>query len=253
MNSRLPLENKTVLVTRPEQLANSLMQCITDVGGIAIHYPVIKISDVEDSQTLDAITNNLTQFDIAIFISPTAVQQTLKHTQTLPDNLMLAVIGSSTESMLNNHGYQAQIVPDEFNTESLLQHSSLQENNITSKNVVIFRGVGGRDLLGNTLTQRGANVTYAETYRREKNQLDPLNHEQLEKIDVVTVTSNQGLQNLFELTEDDSLPLLRQLPIIVPGFRAKELAEQLGFNRIFQASNATDDACLEAIINEFSA
>lgn len=253
MNSNLPLVNKTVLITRPDQLANSLKHRITDAGGTAKQYPVIKITAVEDSQALRSITDNLSQFDIGIFISPTAVTKTLEKIKLLPENLMIAVIGSSTEAMLSKHGYQVQIVPDEFNTESLLQHSSLQKNNITDKKIVIFRGLGGRDLLGNTLIQRGANVTYAETYRREKNQLESLNQDQFEKIDVVAVTSNQGLQYLFDLTDDTFKSLLIALPIIVPGVRAHKLAAQLGFNHIIQANNATDDACMQALINEFSA
>lgn len=253
MNPRLPLANKTVLITRPDQLANSLKQRITDAGGTAQHYPVIKITSVENSQALRSITDNLSQFDIAIFISPTAVTNTLEKIKLLPENLNLAVIGSSTEAMLGTHGYQVQIAPDDFNTESLLQHPSLQQNKITSKKIVIFRGVGGRDLLGNTLIQRGATVTYAETYRRERNQLETLNLDQFEKIDVVTVTSNQGLQNLFDLTDDTFKSLLIAVPIIVPGERAHKLAAQLGFSRIIQASNATDDACMQALINEFAA
>ena len=252
MISSLPLENKTVLITRPEQLAQSLKQRITEAGATVKQYPVIKISDVTESQSLRSIIDNLSKFDIAIFISPTAVQKTLDKIKSLPENLTLAVIGSSTEAMLNKYGYQAQIVPDDFNTESLLQHLSLQQENITGKKIVIFRGVGGRDLLGNTLIQRGANVTYAEIYCREKNQLETLNQQQLSKIDVLTVTSNEGLQNLFDLTDDESRSLLNKLPIIVPGERAHTLATQLGFNHIIQAANATDDACLQALFSEFS-
>ena len=119
------------------------------------------------------------------------------------------------------------------------------------KSIVIFRGVGGRDLLSNTLTQRGANVIYIETYKREKNPLASLSLEQLSHLDALTVTSNEGLQNLFDLTDDKSS--LTELPIFVPGDRAQQLAKSLGFSHIIQASNATDDACLESLIKHFSA
>jgi len=226
------------------------MQRIKDAGGTAHSYPVIRITQADNSSTLNYIINNLSGFDIAIFISPTSVQQTLDKIISLPGKLTLAVIGKSTEAMLKKYGYTAQIIPDEFNSESLLEHPCFHHANITNKSIIIFRGVGGRDLLGNELTQRGAQITYAETYRREKNPLPSLTTEELSNLDALTVTSNEGLQNLFDLT--DNRTKLIELPIIVPGKRAQQLAEKLGFNKIIPATNATDDACLQALANHFN-
>ena len=250
MNSYAALQNKTILITRPESLAEPLLQRIKDAGGIAHHYPVIQIISTEDSPNLNSIINNLSRFDIAIFISPTSVQQTLDKVNSLPEKFQLAVIGKSTEAMLKKFGYTAQIVPELFNSESLLQHPSLQQDNILNKSIIIFRGIGGRDLLGDELTQRGAQITYAETYKRGKNPLPSLTTEELSNIDALAVTSNEGLQNLFDLTDNKSK--LIELPIIVPGKRAQRLAEKLGFNKIIPATNATDDACLQALTNHFN-
>jgi len=242
MSTRLPLTNKTILVTRPEGLANSLIQQINDAGGIALHYPVIQIGDSDKTEEQNNIIDKLSTFDIAIFISPTAVQKTLAKIKNPPEQLVLAVIGRSTEAMLNKHGLQAQIVPEDFNTESLLEHPNLQQDKITNTSIVIFRGVGGRELLGNTLIERGAKVVYAEMYQRRKNSINSLSQKELTGIDMLTVTSNEGLQNLYDLTDDKSA--LTALPIVVPGTRAHKLATQLGFSSIIQSSNATDDACL---------
>ena len=251
MNSSLTLKNKTILVTRPEGLATPLLQRISDAGGNAQHYPVIRICHIEQSESLNAILNNLSNFDIAIFISPTAVVKTLEIIKRLPEQLALAVIGRSTDAMLKKYGYQPQIIPEEFNSESLLQHPSLQQGKVVNSSIVIFRGIGGRDLLSDTLTERGANVIYAETYKREKNSLASLSQDQLSHIDALTVTSNEGLQNLFDLTDDKTL--LTAIPIIVPGVRAHKLASELGFQHIIQANNATDNACLLALEQHFSA
>lgn len=252
MSTSLPLKNKTVLITRPLHLADSLLKRITDAGGIAYHYPVIRICDVEESEALNSILNNLLSFDIAIFISPTAVHKTLEKIHVLPEKLILAVIGSSTESTLNKYGYQAQIVPDDFNSESLLQHPTFQSENVDNKSIVIFRGVGGREFLGDQLIQRGAKLTYAEIYRREKNSLAPLTSDQLASIDVITVSSNEGLQNLFDLTDIEAKSLLLNKPIIVPGSRAHDLAVHFGFTSITQALNATDDAYMQTLTDSFS-
>ena len=250
MNSYAALQNKTILITRPESLAEPLLQRIKDAGGIAHYYPVIRITSTDNPPNLTSIINNLSSFDIAIFISPTSVQKTLDKINSLPEKLLLAVIGKSTEAMLKKFGYTAQIIPEEFNSESLLQHPSFNQNSIINKSIIIFRGVGGRDLLGDELTQRGAQITYAETYKREKNPLPSLTTEELSNIDALAVTSNEGLQNLFDLTDNKSK--LIELPIIVPGKRAQQLAEKLGFNKIIPAINATDDSCLKALTSHFN-
>ncbi|MCW8830914.1 MAG: uroporphyrinogen-III synthase [Gammaproteobacteria bacterium] len=221
------------------------MQRIKDAGGHAKHYPVIKICDVDDANRQLAIINKLSDFDLAIFISPTAVQQTLSKVKSLPTGLTLVVIGRSTEAMLNNHGLQADIVPADFHTESLLRHPALQQEKINGQSVVIFRGKGGRELLGKTLSERGASVSYAEMYQRIKNSINSLSHNELNSIDMLTVTSNEGLQNLYDLTNDKSLLTTR--PIIVPSRRARALANRLGFGTIIQSENATDDACMQAL------
>lgn len=252
MSSSLPLKNKTILVTRPEDTAGSLLMRIKQAGGTALHYPVIRIGDIDESESLTSIINHISSFDIAIFISPTAVIKTLDKIKALPKNLTLAVIGHSTKAMLEKFGYLAQIIPDDFNTESLLLHPALQQAQIVNKSIVIFRGIGGRELLGDTLAQRGSKVTYAETYQREINPLSSLTADQLTTIDAVTISSNEGLQNLYDLTNNACKPLLTALPLIVPSTRAYDLASDLGFKTIIKASNATNDACIQALSDKFS-
>jgi len=75
MSTPLPLNNKTILVTRPDDLAEPLLQRITQAGGSAIHYPVIRICGIYESRVLTSVINHISDFDIAIFISPTAVKK----------------------------------------------------------------------------------------------------------------------------------------------------------------------------------
>jgi uroporphyrinogen-III synthase len=138
----------------------------------------------------------------------------------------------------------------EHNTESLLQTAEFQIPEIQDKCILIFRGTGGRALLGDSLIDRGAQVRYVETYRREIPLHPPLSEQQLKTLNAITISSNEGLKNLITLMQGPSL--LIDIPLVVPGQRAATLARQHGFKTIITAENATDEAVLIALNHYFS-
>jgi len=240
------LADLKVLVTRPKELASNLAFLIEQAGGIPVLYPVISIEEPNNTELRDRALKQLSSFDMAVFISPTAVRKTLEHVNQFPATLRIAALGSSTANSLKQNNIPVSIQPDGHDSESLLKLAELQPDKITGKSIVIFRGEGGRDMLGDTLASRGSHVHYAEMYRRAcaKNK-PPLSVEQLNDIDIITVTSNEGLQNLFELAENK--PALLKLPLIVPGERCERLARELGFNEIVKSPDARDTSCLETL------
>jgi uroporphyrinogen-III synthase len=245
-----PLHDKlhglTVLVTRPIELAKQLASKIEQLGARSIIYPVISIEAPDNSSQRDQLLQQLDDFDIAIFISPTAVTKTFECIKDLPSPLQVAAIGSSTEKALEQHKVVVSIKPKGHNSEALLCHAQLQAEQVNGKSIVIFRGVGGHEQLGNTLRSRGAKIYYAEMYQRVRPQdTAPLTDNELDAISIITVSSNQGLQNLFDLTTNTTL--LCQKPLLVPGERGEQLAKTLGFTNVIQSDNATDNACIDAL------
>ncbi len=234
----------TVLVTRPQQRAASLCRLIEQAGGTALAFAAIEISEPQDPQSRDHARDNIDSYDVAVFISPTAVEQTIEYLGSLPAALKVAAIGSRTDKTLGQHGITASIVPDGHDSEALLEHEALSPDQIGSKNIVIFRGDGGRELLGETLRSRGANVDYANMYHRslpsDSSQIDAM----LESTDLITISSNEGLQNLYEISDKEKLV---EHPLVVPGERGYNLALALGFSQITIADNATDEAVLNAL------
>lgn len=246
MSSTTPsLRGLRVLVTRPEALAKTLSRRIERAGGIALLFPVIRIEPPLDTQSRERALKMLADFDIAIFISPTAAQATLEAISPWPDHIQVAAIGSSTERYLTQHNIVVAISSNGHDSEALLEHTGLQSTQIAEKTLVIFRGEGGRMLLGDSLTARGASVVYANMYRRARPDNSLLGVEQLNNVDIIAVSSNEGLQNLFDLNTDPGL--LIHKPLVVPGERCARLAIQLGFERIVRADNATDSACIAAL------
>lgn len=243
----MSLTGKTVLITRPLGREENLRRLIEQAGGSVLHYPVFKIqapSDLE-IESLIRIRDQLHSFSMAIFISATAVEQSQIYFPALPEHLVIVSIGSKTTQALHMQNRHADIEASEHNTESLLQSPDLQTPKIQGQRILIFRGEGGRALLGDTLVRRGAQVRYVETYHREIPPLLPLTEQQIDTLDAVTISSNEGLDNLVTLMEDPSL--LIDVPLIVPGKRAASLAKQHGFKTIVAADSATDEATFTAL------
>jgi len=252
MNLTPALSNKTILITRPSGREQHLRQLIEQAGGSVIHYPVIHIQpphELDITQLLQ-LREQLHSFTVAIFISPTAVEQSQIYFPALPEHFTIVAIGSKTSKALQQQHIHVDIDASENNSESLLKDPFFQMPKIEGQRILIFRGNGGRALLGDTLIRRGAQVRYVETYHRELPPHPPLSEQQISSISAMTVSSNEGLDNVVTLMEDPSL--LIDTPVVVPSLRAQTLARQHGFKIILVAQNATDEAMLTALIQYFS-
>jgi len=168
------LDGAGILVTRAAHQADGLCQLIRNQGGRAIKFPTLEILAPADPEPLKKLISGISECHIAIFISPNAVSWRLGYLRDtgLPEGLKLAAVGSSTARALAAAGYTVDIVPDvQFDSEALLATPELQS--VQGKRIIIFRGEGGRALLGDTLVERGADVVYAEVYRRACPDVDP--------------------------------------------------------------------------------
>lgn len=247
------LAGARVLVTRPRDQAENLARLIEARGGEAIRFPVIEIAEPQDTQALLAVIGRLKDFALAIFISPNAVNRAMNLILArggLPPALRVACVGRGSARELKHFGIEDVIVPQgRFDSEALLELPELQQ--VAGKRIVIFRGEGGRELLGDTLKARGAEIEYAECYRRVRPNTDTtplLRRWARGEIDIVSVTSVDGLHNLFDMVGKAGQHWLIRTPIIVVSERMLEVCRELGFKtepRV--AATASDEAILEAI------
>ena len=82
-----------------------------------------------------------------------------------------AAIGPTTAAELERHGASRVLTPHaRYDSESLLALPEMQA--VGGQKILIFRGVGGRELLADELRARGADVRFAECYRRINPQQD---------------------------------------------------------------------------------
>lgn len=244
-----------MLVTRPVHQAEKICTLIESQGGSVLRFPVIEITKPRDTEKLDNILQRLSQFDIAVFISPNAVErgmQAIMEIGGLPENIKIAAVGRGSARHLNELGIKVEIFPSQrFNSEALLAMDEMQS--VSAKRIIIFRGEGGRELLADTLRSRGAEVEYAECYRRIKptvNANEVVESLSQGKLDILTVTSNEGLQNLYDMVGAPVRTDLLKLPLIAVSERTRDLAQDLGFTKpAIVADNASDEMLVQAIVD----
>lgn len=271
------MAGRTVLVTRPAHQTAALVDMIDAAGGVAFAFPALDI-EVVPVETLAAPLAQLSSADIAIFISPNAAQFGMAAIQAgggLPAAAQVFAVGPGTARALQAAGVSDVITPGErpppnpppggeganvglrppkainHDSEALLALPQLQ--GVTGKRVVIVRGVGGRALLADTLTARGAEVHFLECYRRVRPQVDAaplLARWQAGGIDAVTVTSAETLRNLAALLGEAGAPLLAATPLFAPHEKIAEAARRFGIARVI-ATPGGDAGLMEGLLNWF--
>ncbi len=246
-----------MLVTRPAAQAERLCTLIEAAGGEAVRLPALEIREAADDRQLVALVAALDSYDLAVFISVNAVNRGLDFIlgrRSWPAATRIATVGASSAEAVVRHGLRIDLVPEHsFNSEALLALEELQD--MTGKRVVILRGSGGRELLHDTLVQRGARVDYVEVYRRVCPEVAAETMRQLLQpgfLACITITSNETLENLYAMAGPRGQPLLRDIPLVVAGGRQAALAATLGFTQPpVIAVNAGDAALLAAVAENF--
>lgn len=236
-----PLRGRAILVTRPRAQAQRLARLIEGAGGRVELFPAIEIEDVPPPAALA----RLHEFDLAIFVSPTAVAKVLPQVRAWPRALRVAAVGSGTRRELEKHGLANVIAPDSgADSEALLATPGLGE--VRGQRIAILRGDGGRALLGETFVERGAQVEYVTCYRRLVPKA-PARPWKPGELAAVTVSSSQGLDNLFEVLDRE---LLRATPMFVPHARIAERARALAVREVVLAGHS-DEEMLDRLVAYF--
>ncbi len=247
------LQGLGVLVTRPEPQATGLCQLIEQQGGVALRCPTVVIAEPRDWTPALAVLDRLAEVDLAIFTSVNAVERAwplIRERGGFPPELGIAAIGPATARALQRLGAPTILIPETgFTSEALLALPRLQQ--VAGQAIVIVRGAGGRELLAEILSQRGARVAGAEVYRRERPAVDgAMLRERWARgeIGAVVATSSETVRNLFDLLGFEGQHYLQESPLIVASSRIQRLAVALGCQRLECARDASDAAILDALL-----
>jgi uroporphyrinogen-III synthase len=245
----LPLAGEAVLITRPRGQAQALAEHIRAAGGDPLVFPVLDIEPVAPDAQARGALSALGAAQLAVFVSANAVAHGLPLVRAAggwPATLTAAAVGAATATALRAQGVGRVLVPDQgADSEALLALPEL--HSVEGQRVVIFRGVGGRELLADTLRSRGAQVAYVECYRRVKPALDAsqiLERVRAGTLHAAVAASGEALANLVELLPDAAL---LALPLVVTHPNVARTARDLGFRRV-EAAAGGEAGLLDALI-----
>ncbi|MFN3882200.1 MAG: uroporphyrinogen-III synthase [Nitrincola lacisaponensis] len=257
-----PLQGQSILVTRPGDQNVAQCQLIESLGGTAISLPLLCLEAVtDDSELYSALKHCLLDLDLyakVIFVSPNAARLGAEKIDDYwpqrPVGIDWIGIGQQTTQQLQALGFDAWCCAEGYDSETLLATPQMQQ--VEDQRILILRGDGGRDLMRDTLTVRGAKVDYGTVYYRRC----PSYSEQTLKQKLVDaapsallITSGEGLTNLQTLISGHlagRFQTLYHTLLVVPSKRIAQIAENLGYQQIKVASGPDDYSMVRAILPE---
>jgi len=250
------LHEHCILNTRPAHQAAGLQTLLTTQGASLVSFPSIEIVGVETNEFLTRLASNISEYDMAIFVSRNAVDGAFRFlpADALPRHLQLAVIGEGSFQALEKRVTdldQRLIRSEPYNSEGLLQAEALKQ--VDGKNIIIFRGQQGRTLLADELSARGGLVTQCEVYRRRVPEYDEADFAERTAARFPTLaifTSTEGMCNLLPLVDARSREKLLHTPWLLISERMRESAVKLGHNAaILIATKASDEGIAQTVID----
>ena len=234
-----------VVLTRPQTDSERLSKALQHEGFQTRVMPLMTIEAIPPSER--AVAPAISHGTLCIFISANAVRfglpQLGPELACYPDLTVIAV-GNKTRDTLAVKGIDAQ-VPVRADSEGLLAMPTLSAPD--SREVVIVKGEGGRELLASELIRRGACVTEWACYRRCWPDVDVSELAEISAGLIFQASSGEMLLRLSELLAGAGKRDLFQSTVIVPSERVAALAERSGWRSVVRADDASDRGFLQAL------
>jgi uroporphyrinogen III methyltransferase/synthase len=245
-----PLVGKTILVTRPIEQSEGLVETLSELGAAVLVQPAIEIGPPRDWGPVDAAISNLASFDWLVFSSANGVRYFLER---LPHHQLdlralggckIAAIGPGTAEALAQYHLRADLLPEEYRAESLAEALTPSAK---GSRFLLLRASRGREVLAETLTTAGASVEQAVVYEsRDVTAPDPDVAAALAagRIDWVTVTSSAIARSLVAMFGDD----LKRSKLAAISPLTAGVLEEAGFAAAAVADPYTTAGIVEVIL-----
>lgn len=273
------MSTKSIVITRPSGQARQQVELLNKAikqSGInsslvnIISLPLLTIVPKDNEQLADHIASALKDADLAIFVSPNAIESVMRllerNWQDFSKKIIpIGVMGGSSRLALSNHGIGLEDAPTpvfmpqesgQWDSEGLWKELQKLGWDWATKKIVIFKGDGGREWLADTLKKAGATVEAISTYSRIPLDLDNPAWESIQELDISTslwiLTSSEAVRYLGSIAKDQFSLGLNHAAAICPHHNIADAAQEIGFGEVF-TTDPGDEAMIKATLAWLSA
>jgi uroporphyrinogen III methyltransferase/synthase len=246
---RRPLHGRRIVVTRARAQASALAATLRDLGAEVVELPAIRIEPTIESDEVRNTIEQIGEYALICLTSPNGVRLLFKamdkaglDTRSLA-GVTIAAIGPGTARALAKRGVTADIVPERFVAESLVE--SLRTVEVEGKRALVARAADARDVIPEWLGNRGAQVDVVALYETLRETPDPTAVEAAQAADYVTFTSSSTVRNLTEAL-GDRFP--KGARIVSIGPVTSEAARDAGLQVDVEAERHDIDGLVEALL-----
>lgn len=240
-----PLFGRRVVVTRAREQASELRARLEALGAEVVELPSIAIEPV------DLVLPDLDRYDWVVFTSVNGVHGFFERglepyglDARVFAGCRIAAIGPGTASALAARGLRADLVPERFVAESLLE--AFPPPATPGERALLARAAVARDVLPEGLRERGYEVDVLDVYRTVPARPDPdeLTLVQAGDVDAVTFTSSSTVTNFCDVVG----PLPEGPRIVSIGPVTSKTASERGLRVDAEADPHTIDGLVEALL-----
>jgi len=203
---RRPLHGRRVVVTRARAQASGLAATLRGLGAEVVELPAIRIEPRIDSEEVRGVVGALGDYELICLTSPNGVRLLFEAMENAGVDaralagVTVAAIGPGTARALAARGVIADVVPERFVAEGLIE--ALEDHEVAGTRVLVARAAEARDVLPDALRQRGAEVEVVALYETVREQPEESEIEAAQSADYVTFTSSSTVTNLTEALGD---------------------------------------------------
>jgi uroporphyrinogen III methyltransferase/synthase len=248
---RRPLHGRRVVVTRARAQASGFAATLRSLGAEVVELPAIRIEPRIDSEEVRRVAGGVSAYDLICLTSPNgvrllfeAMEATGLDTRALA-GVTVAAIGPGTARALAERGVLADLVPERFVAEGLIE--ALEDQEVAGARVLVARAAEARDVLPDALRERGAEVDVLALYETVREQPGAEEIEAAESADYLTFTSSSTVTNLAEALGDRFPGNAR---IVSIGPITSETIRAQGLEVHVEAERHDVDGILEALLRD---
>jgi uroporphyrinogen III methyltransferase / synthase len=198
---RRPLHGEVVAVTRARAQASGLAARLRELGAEVVETPAIRIVPRPvEGELLEAV-QRIGGYALVCLTSPNGVRllfdalAELGHDARALAGATLAAIGPGTAAELERHGVRADVVPEQFVAEALVE--ALEPVRVEGRPVLVARAAEARSVLPDALRERGAEVHDVALYETVAEPLGDIERAALARATYVTFTSSSTVRFLL--------------------------------------------------------